>query len=167
MPETSGPDQPSETQSVVIERTFRAPATLVWRMWTEPEHFAAWYGPDGATVTVSEMDVRVGGARRVTMEMETPGGPMEMHFGGEHTTVDPTVRLSYTEAITDAEGTPLPPPAMGQPDDHPMLTEVTVDLAEADGVTTMVTKHAGVPTDSPGAAGWQMALDKLAAALDS
>ena len=23
---------------------------FVWRMWTEAEHFAAWYGPDGATV---------------------------------------------------------------------------------------------------------------------
>jgi uncharacterized protein YndB with AHSA1/START domain len=28
-------------RAVVIERSFMAPAELVWRMWTEPEHFAA------------------------------------------------------------------------------------------------------------------------------
>lgn len=165
MPETTPSDQPSETQSVVIERTFAVPAALVWKMWTEPEHFAAWYGPDGATVTVSEMEVSVGGARRITMEMQTPGGPMQMHFGGEHTTVEAPTRLSYTEAMTDAAGTVLPPSAMGQPDDHPVLTEITVELAEADGATTMVMTHAGIPADSPGAAGWRMALDKLAAAV--
>jgi len=30
-------------------------------MWTEPEHFKAWYGPDGVTVPVAKMDVRAGG----------------------------------------------------------------------------------------------------------
>ena len=30
----------------------------------------------------------------------------------------------------------------------------------------MVLTHAGVPADSPGAAGWAMALDKLATRLD-
>jgi hypothetical protein len=33
------------------------------------------------------------------------------------------------------------------------------------GGTKMVMTHAGVPSDSPGATGWTMALDKLAAHL--
>ena len=36
-----------------IERTFDAPAELVWQMWTDPEHFKQWYGPDGVTVPVA------------------------------------------------------------------------------------------------------------------
>ncbi len=33
--------------------------------------------------------------------------------------------------------------------------------------TKMVVTHAGVPADSPGAAGWNMALDKLTALLET
>ena len=51
--------------AVRIERTFDAPAELVWRMWTDPGHFSAWYGPTGATIPVATMDVRVGGRRLV------------------------------------------------------------------------------------------------------
>jgi uncharacterized protein YndB with AHSA1/START domain len=29
--------------AVVIERSFDAPVDLIWRMWTDPEHFKAWY----------------------------------------------------------------------------------------------------------------------------
>ena len=43
-----------------------------------------------------------------------------------------------------------------------MTTEIRVELEEIDGRTQMVMTHAGVPKDSPGAAGWSMALDKLA-----
>ena len=53
-------------------------------MWTEPEHFRSWYGPDGATIPVAKMDVRVGGTRLVCMEMQTPNGAMQMWFTGEY-----------------------------------------------------------------------------------
>ena len=29
-------------EGVVIERVFDAPRALVWRAWTEPEHFMRW-----------------------------------------------------------------------------------------------------------------------------
>lgn len=44
---TSGSDT---SGNVVIERTFDAPPELVWQMWTDPEHFKAWYGPMGASI---------------------------------------------------------------------------------------------------------------------
>jgi len=71
-------DGNASQDAVVIERTFDAPADLIWQMWTEPEHFKAWYGPDGATIPVAKMDVRAGGSRLVCMEMDTPGGLMQM-----------------------------------------------------------------------------------------
>jgi uncharacterized protein YndB with AHSA1/START domain len=141
---------------VVIARSLAAPATLVWAMWTDPEHFAAWYGPTGASIPVAEFDVRVGGIRRVCMEVQVPDGAMRMWFHGEHTQVDPHRLLSYTEQVTDEAGAPT----------HGDLTEVRVELEETDGRTRMVMTHLGIPEGSPGAAGWQMALDKLEAHLD-
>lgn len=151
--------------AVVIERTFDAPVATVWDMWTEPEHFRAWYGPQGAKVPVAEMDVRVGGSRRISMEMQTPNGPMTMWFVGEYRVVDPTDRLAYTESMADETGRVLSPAEMGMPDGHPEVTEVIVELEDVDGRTKMVMTHRGVPADSGGAMGWNMAIDKLAAHL--
>lgn len=60
-------DQEASPNAVVIERILDAPVELTWRMWTDPKHFAAWFGPTGATIPVAEMDVRVGGRRHVCM----------------------------------------------------------------------------------------------------
>ena len=94
---------------MVIERTFDAPVDLVWRMWTDPEHFEAWYGPDGATIPVAKMDVRVGGTRLVCMEMQTPDGPMQMWFTGEYREVVENERLVYTESMSDEHGNVVSP----------------------------------------------------------
>jgi uncharacterized protein YndB with AHSA1/START domain len=48
-------------RTIGTTRTFKAPIALVWRMWTEPEHLVEWWGPDGFSVTMHEMDVRTGG----------------------------------------------------------------------------------------------------------
>jgi len=82
--------------AVVIERSFDAPMDLIWEMWTDPDHFKAWYGPDGATIPGAKMDVRVGGTRLVCMEMQSPAGPMQMWFTGEYREVVENERLVYT-----------------------------------------------------------------------
>lgn len=148
---------------VKIERTFDAPRNLVWSMWTESEHFAAWYGPDGATIPTAEMDVQVGGKRLICMAMETPNGPMQMWFTGEYKEIDAPNRLVYTEAMADADGNVMTPESMGMPEGTPPFTEVVVELTETDGQTHMAMAHVGVPADSPGGGGWAMAIDKLAA----
>jgi uncharacterized protein YndB with AHSA1/START domain len=155
---TVRPNSTEAADAVVIERTFDAPVELVWRMWTDGTEFAAWYGPPGAEIPDAELDVRVGGRRLVCMAMTTPDGPMRMWFGGEHTIVEPPKLLSYTEQITDEHGVPTG-------DAH--TTEVTVELLAVEGGTRMVMTHAGIPSDSPGATGWQMAFDKLATRLEA
>ncbi len=158
---------PTSEPAIVIERRVAAPIEVVWAMWTESEHFAAWYGPNGARIPVAEIDARVGGSRRVCMEMGTGDGAMQMWFGGTHREVEPVRRLVYTEAMCDADGNPLPPEATGMPPGAPTETTVTVELEAVDASSThMVMTHAGVPADSPGATGWNMALDKLDALLD-
>lgn len=155
------------SQDVVIERTFDAPVELVWQLWTDPEHFKEWYGPGGATIPVAEMDVRVGGKRLLCMAMDTPGGPMEMWFTGEYLEVVAHERLVFTDSMSDEHGDVLSAAEAGMPEGHPTTTQVTVELeAIGNGSTRMVLTHAGVPAGSPGAAGWHMALDKLAAIVE-
>jgi hypothetical protein len=42
---------------------------------------------------------------------------------------------------------------------------VRVEVAALEGRTRMVLTHVGIPAGSPGAMGWNMAFDKLAALL--
>ena len=153
----------SSQNAVVIERSFDAPVELIWKMWTDPEHFKAWYGPTGATTPVAKIDLRTGGNRLVCMEMQSPNGPVQMWFAGEYREVVENERLVYTEFMSDEHGNRLPTTEMGIPEGHPMTTEVRVELEDIGGRTKMVLTHSGIPADSPGAAGWTMALDKLAA----
>lgn len=157
----------SGQQSVVLERTFDAPVSLIWQMWTDADHFSAWYGPDGASVPVANMDVRVGGSRLLCMEMQTSNGAMQMWFTGEYREIVENERLVYTESMSDENGNVMSPADMGMPDGHPEVTEITVELEDLGGSTRMVMTHAGVPADSPGAAGWNMAFDKLTTHLTS
>ena len=155
-------DNTVSTDSVVIERTLNAPIELVWQLWTKSEHFASWYGPQGATIPVAEMDVQVGGKRLICMQMQTPNGEMKMWMAGEYREIEPHGRLVYTESMSDENGNILSPEAMGMPEGSPMVTEVTVLLETVAAGTRMVMTHAGVPAGSPGEAGWNMALDKMA-----
>lgn len=147
----------SPTDSVVLERTLAAPIDEVWQMWTDPTAFSGWYGPAGAKVPVCEMDVRVGGQRRLCMRFETPSGTQEMWFTGEFIEVTEPSRLVYSEAMADADGNPVP-------GGHPP-TEVSVELDEVDDGTRLVLTHRGIPAGSPGEAGWRAALDELARLL--
>jgi uncharacterized protein YndB with AHSA1/START domain len=160
-------DSNDAEDAVVIERSFSAPVDLVWQMWTDPEHFKEWYGPDNAIIPVAVLDLRVGGLRRFCMEVQTPNGSMRMWFTGEFREIAEPVRLVYTESMSDEQGNVMTPADMGMPQGHPVTTEVRVELENVAGRTKMVMTHAGIPADSPGAAGWAMALDKLAARLDA
>jgi uncharacterized protein YndB with AHSA1/START domain len=149
--------------AVVIERTFDAPVELIWRMWTDPDHFREWFGPDGVTIPVVKLDVRAGGSRLVCMEMPSPDGVVQMWFTGEFREVVENRRLVYTESLSDEAGNIVAPAELGMPEGHPPTTEITVELEDVAGRTRMVMAHAGIPADSPGAAGWTMAFAKLAA----
>ncbi len=155
-------DNERSGNQVVIERSFEAPVDLIWAMWTDPEHFKQWYGPAGASIPVAKMDVRVGGTRLVCMEVQTPNGSMQMWFTGEYLEVVENERLVYTESMSDEDGNVSSPSDAVMPEGHPTTTEVRVELEDLGGRTKMVMTHAGIPSDSPGAAGWTMALDKLA-----
>lgn len=111
---------PSERE-IVMERVFRAPASTVFDVWTKPEHVKKWYGVRGTTVTVCDIDLRVGGSWRWVVSR--PG--LEVAFSGEFLEIDPPRRLRRTERF---EGMPGPG------------CVVTLTFDEKDGETTLISK---------------------------
>lgn len=146
---------------IVIERFFDAPADLIWKMWTEAEHFKNWYGPKGFTVPVAKMDVRVGGKRHICMQ--SPDGSMKMWTTGEFTELIPNERLVYTDSFSDEHGNVVSPADYGMSEDqHAAQTIVTVELETVDGRTRMTMTHAGVPGNEQGAnEGWGQSFSKM------
>lgn len=62
-------------RELVITRLVNAPRELVWEVWTNPEHVIHWWGPDGFTNTIHEMEVKPGGIWRFMMH-----GPNGMDY---------------------------------------------------------------------------------------
>ena len=54
-------------REVVLVRVLDAPREAVFAAWTDADAFCQWFGPDGFTCTVREMDVRPGGRARFDM----------------------------------------------------------------------------------------------------
>ncbi|MDA9207254.1 SRPBCC domain-containing protein [Octadecabacter sp.] len=152
---------------VRIERTFDVDIQDVWDMWADPEKFKSWYGPKGMSIPVAEMDVKVGGTRKICMEMAMPDRTMQMWFIGVYKEINAPTRLVYTESMCDENGVIIPPEQMGMPAGHPDITEVIVDLREENGKTHMTMVHAGVPTGTAGEGGWLQAIDKLGEQLSA
>lgn len=105
---------------IVVTRTFDAPQAMIWDAYTRPELVKRWLtGPDGWTMPVCEIDLRVGGAYRYRWRNA------EGHeFGaqGEHLEVTPVSRLVLNQRMDGAPGEALN----------------TLELSERNGRTTVV-----------------------------
>jgi uncharacterized protein YndB with AHSA1/START domain len=109
-------------RELVIRRTFRAPAHIVFDAWTKAELVKRWWAPKSRGVAVVECtaEVRPGGAYRYVLAR---GEAERFAFSGKYLEVDRPTRLVYTnwfEAIPGAEVT------------------VTVTFEERDGSTKLV-----------------------------
>lgn len=135
---------------LVITRVFDAPARLVFRAWTEPEHLVHWSAPRGFTITHCEGDLRPGGAWRSCMR--SPAGE-DLWLGGVYREIVEGERLVFTHAWDGKDGRP----------GHE--TVVTVAFTEAGGKTTMIFRQAGfesVEARDGHRGGWTECFDRLA-----
>ncbi len=155
----------TQSEWMRLERKFDAPIEAVWAMWTDPALFRKWFGPQGALVPVAEMDVTIGGTRKICMEMRMPDRTLTMWFTGTYKEITPPHRLIYTESMCEPNGKLISPQTMGMPLGTPQFTEIVLDLKDDGGATLLALTHVGIPAGTPGERGWAMALDKLAAAL--
>ncbi len=62
----------SSDRELVLSRVVDAPREKLFQGWTDPAMLPHWFAPAPLTTTVHELDVRPGGAFRVTMR--DPGG---------------------------------------------------------------------------------------------
>jgi uncharacterized protein YndB with AHSA1/START domain len=86
------PPQGTQPPPVIVSRLLDAPCETVFAAWTTVEHVRRWMCPQGATVAVAELDVRVGGAFRI--EMLDHG--VQTAYTGEYHEVRPPYRLVFT-----------------------------------------------------------------------
>jgi uncharacterized protein YndB with AHSA1/START domain len=111
---------PSDRE-IVVTRVFNAPRQLVFEAWTQPEHVKRWFGGCGnMTMTVCDIDLRVGGTWRYVLHDSSNG--TDHGFSGEYREIVPPERLVSTERYE-----PVPN------SDH--LNTLT--LTEQDGKTTL------------------------------
>jgi uncharacterized protein YndB with AHSA1/START domain len=54
-------------REIVMTRVFDAPRHLVWEAFTRPELLKRWFGPRGWSMTVCEVDLKVGGGFRFVL----------------------------------------------------------------------------------------------------
>jgi uncharacterized protein YndB with AHSA1/START domain len=146
---TNAANAPAERE-LVVERVFDAPRRLVFRLWTQPEHAARWWAPQGFTTLLCQMDVRPGGTWR--RRMRSPEGTVHVKRGVYREVVEPEL-LVFTYADEDADGRP----------GHETL--VTVSFAEAGGKTTLTLHQAAFDTAAARDAhrgGWTSCLERFA-----
>ena len=109
---------PSDRE-IVVTRVFNAPRRLVFEAWTNPEHLPHWMlGPEGWTMPVCEIELRVGGAWHFVWRR---ADGTEMGMRGLYQEIMPPERLVTTESWGG---------------DWPE-TRNTLVLSEANGLTTM------------------------------
>jgi uncharacterized protein YndB with AHSA1/START domain len=60
-----------------LERVIDAPAALIWKVWTDPEHVKQWWAPKPWTTVECELDLRPGGIFRTVMR--SPEGQESPH----------------------------------------------------------------------------------------
>jgi uncharacterized protein YndB with AHSA1/START domain len=116
---------------IEITRVFDASRERLWEEWTEPERFADWFGGPACDVPLDTvaMDVRPGGAWRLTMFADPGRGRIEWH--GEYLEVDEPERLVLT--MSDEPGS----------DRYALVTVVFNDLGG--GRTEMQFEQRGGP----------------------
>jgi uncharacterized protein YndB with AHSA1/START domain len=96
---------PNAKKTIVLERTFGASLEEVWALWTTKEGLESWWGPEGFTTTVHQIDVRVGGQLLYAMTATAPEQIRFMTSAGMSLTTEqrvtyqvvvPLQRLRYT-----------------------------------------------------------------------
>ena len=136
-----------------LTRTLDAPRALVFKVWTQPQHLAQWWGPHGFTVPECTVDLRPGGALRIRMT----GHGFDEVMHGEFVEIVEPERLVFKSFLRDDSGATY------------LETLTVVTFAETNGKTNL-TINIRVVAERPEAEGplqgmsegWNQTLERLA-----
>ena len=88
-------DPKSGEATIIMTRMFDAPIEKVWECFTRPEHVKVWFGGQGVSNPLCEMDVRTGGSWKHVMR--TPNG-QEYTINSVYVEVKKPTRLVWKDA---------------------------------------------------------------------
>jgi uncharacterized protein YndB with AHSA1/START domain/DNA-binding transcriptional ArsR family regulator len=112
-------------REIVLVRVFDAPRHAVFAAWTDPAAFCQWFGPEGFTCAVHEMDARPGGRARFDM-VTGDGTVLPNRF--DYVSVVPGERLVFDHG--------------SDVDDDPARFRVTITFDEqTDGKTVLTLRQ--------------------------
>jgi uncharacterized protein YndB with AHSA1/START domain len=114
---------------IQLSRVFDAPRDLVWKAFTEPEHLAHWWGPQGFTLTTRQRDLRPGGSWSYVMH--GPDGHDYENLSTYREVVEPSL-LRYSQS--------------GDVESEPVHFEVTVTFEVAGHNRTKLTMTSVFPS---------------------
>ena len=145
---------PVAEREVTITRVFAAPRALVFSMFTDAKHLAAWWGPHTWDNPVSEADPRPGG--KILIHMRGPDGNAQP-MGGVYHDIVPHERIAFTTFVEMPDGSRI------------IESLNTVSFEESSGKTKVIlhARAGGFSDFAPRMllgmeAGWSQSLDKLA-----
>ena len=140
-----------DSTTLRLERTFDAPAGEVFDAWTNPEVLRRWWVVNPAWRTpVAEVDLRVGGAYRLSMEDPEAGTVHTVR--GEYREVRRPERLVYSWCWEEGEG------RTGH------VSTVTVEFLQEGERTTVVLEHSDLASPESRDQhrhGWEACLEML------
>lgn len=140
-----------------------APREAVYRALLDARAVSKWKVPTGMTCHVHEFDAREGGSFRISLTYDAPTatGKTTAHTDTYHGRF---VKLVPNEQVVEVDEFETTDPAL-----QGEMT-ITITLADAEGGTDVLGVHQGLPSGASAAdneIGWRMALDKLAALVES
>jgi uncharacterized protein YndB with AHSA1/START domain len=91
-------------KEIVVERQFNASRTLMFQVFTQPEHLKRWWAPQPYTVPVCTIDLRPGGIWHYCMR--SPEG-QEHWARSVYNEIVPPEKLVYTSTFADEHANPI------------------------------------------------------------
>jgi uncharacterized protein YndB with AHSA1/START domain len=131
---------------LTISRTFAAPRATVFKVYTEIEHLARWWGPAGFTWIGGTLDLRPGGLFHYGMK--APNGA-EMWGKFVYREIEAPARVVFTNSFSDKDGNTVRAPFNP---DWPLEILNTVLFTEVDGKTRIDMTGSPFNSDAAGRA---------------
>jgi len=151
-----------------FSRIVDAPRDLVFKVWTEAEHFAQWFAPRDVAIPFCRIDPRPGGALHFCHRLRDG---TEVWVKGTYRELVAPERLVFALWFVDASGRPAAHPMFPDwPLDTIILTTVT--FADLDGRTQLTVRQVFEPATAAAKdvakrerqaarAGWVETLERL------
>lgn len=117
---------------LIITRLLDAPRELVFKVFSEAEHLAHWWGPKGMKIDVTKLDFRPGGTFHYTMTAEN-GYTMWGIFN--YRDIIYPEKIEFVNSFSDPEGNITKPPF---PDPWPLEIYNIISFTEKNNQTTLL-----------------------------